>query len=139
MKRGVNFKMSNTLFRVSFAVLCSRIGTQLTRSWFYNTVFYTPRQTKHRPMDTLVINIITQALISRKINPAKKSKKNHNRPKQLGPAKTIFGKKVVRPWPDRPYHQRRPCEPAVFGVLAGICRMKSQSPTWWSWLQMITK
>ena len=30
VKRGINFKMSNTLFRVSFAVLCSRIGTQLT-------------------------------------------------------------------------------------------------------------
>ena len=30
MKRGINFKMSNTLFRVSFAVLCSRIGTQLS-------------------------------------------------------------------------------------------------------------
>ena len=31
MKRGINFKMSDTLFRVSFAVLCSSIGTQLTR------------------------------------------------------------------------------------------------------------
>ena len=30
MKRGINFKMSNTLFRVSLAVLCSRISTQLT-------------------------------------------------------------------------------------------------------------
>ena len=30
VKRGINFKMSNTLCRVSFAVLCSRIGTQLT-------------------------------------------------------------------------------------------------------------
>ena len=30
MKRSINFKMSNTLFRVSFVVLCSRIGTQLT-------------------------------------------------------------------------------------------------------------
>ena len=32
MKRGyrINFKMANTLFRVSFAVICSRIGTQLT-------------------------------------------------------------------------------------------------------------
>ena len=27
---GINFKMSNTLFRVIFVVLCSRIGTQLT-------------------------------------------------------------------------------------------------------------
>ena len=27
---SINFKISNTLFRVSFAVLCSRIGTQLT-------------------------------------------------------------------------------------------------------------
>ena len=30
MKRGFNFKMSNPLFSVSFAVLCSRIGSQLT-------------------------------------------------------------------------------------------------------------
>ena len=30
MKRGINFKTLNTLFRVSFVVLCSRIGTQLT-------------------------------------------------------------------------------------------------------------
>ena len=30
MKRGINFKMANTLFRVSSAVLCSHIGTQLT-------------------------------------------------------------------------------------------------------------
>ena len=30
VKRGVNFKISDTLFRVSFAVLCSCIGTQLT-------------------------------------------------------------------------------------------------------------
>ena len=29
-ENGINFEMSNTLFRVSFAVLCSRIGTQLT-------------------------------------------------------------------------------------------------------------
>ena len=29
-ERGINFKMFDTLFRVSFAVLCSRIGTQLT-------------------------------------------------------------------------------------------------------------
>ena len=28
VKRGINFQMSNTLFRVSFAVLYSRIGTQ---------------------------------------------------------------------------------------------------------------
>ena len=28
MKRGINFKMSNTVFRVSFAVLRLRIGTQ---------------------------------------------------------------------------------------------------------------
>ena len=26
-EKGINFKMLNTLFRVSFAVLCSRIGT----------------------------------------------------------------------------------------------------------------
>ena len=31
VKRGINFKMSDTLFMVSFAVLCSSIGTQLTR------------------------------------------------------------------------------------------------------------
>ena len=30
MKRGINIKMSNTPFRVSFAVLYSRIGTRLT-------------------------------------------------------------------------------------------------------------
>ena len=31
MKKGINFKMANTLFRVSFAVLCSRMATvQLT-------------------------------------------------------------------------------------------------------------
>ena len=30
MKRGINFKMLNTLLRINFAVLCSRIGTQLT-------------------------------------------------------------------------------------------------------------
>ena len=30
MKRGIKFKISNTLFRVSFAVFCSRIDTQLT-------------------------------------------------------------------------------------------------------------
>ena len=30
VKKGINFKMSNTLFRVSFAVLCSCIGTRLT-------------------------------------------------------------------------------------------------------------
>ena len=41
MKRGTNFKMSNTLFRVSFAVLCSRIGTQLTSKH--------PRGTRHLP------------------------------------------------------------------------------------------
>ena len=29
-KKGYPFKMSNKLFRVSFVVLCSRIGTQLT-------------------------------------------------------------------------------------------------------------
>ena len=29
MKRGVNFKMSNTVFSVSFAVICLRIGTQM--------------------------------------------------------------------------------------------------------------
>ena len=29
-EKGINFKMSDTLFRVSFAVLFSRIGTQLT-------------------------------------------------------------------------------------------------------------
>ena len=30
VKQGINFKLSSTLFRVSFAVLCLRIGTQLT-------------------------------------------------------------------------------------------------------------
>ena len=30
MKSCSNFKLSNTLFSVSFAVLCSRIGTKLT-------------------------------------------------------------------------------------------------------------
>ena len=29
MKRGINFKMSNTVFRVSFVVLCLRINTQM--------------------------------------------------------------------------------------------------------------
>ena len=29
MKRGINFKMSNTVFSISFAVICLRIGTQM--------------------------------------------------------------------------------------------------------------
>ena len=31
VKRGINLKMSNAPFRVSFVVLCSRIGTRSTR------------------------------------------------------------------------------------------------------------
>ena len=31
VKRDINFKLSNTLFRVSFVVLCLRISTQLTK------------------------------------------------------------------------------------------------------------
>ena len=57
---------------------------------FITTVFYTPMQTKHRPMDALVINIVTQALISQKITRQKKKIKTAEKG---GPAKTIFGQK----------------------------------------------
>ena len=54
------------------------------------TVFYIPRQTKHRPIDALFINIITQALISRKITRQKEIIIGR---RKSGPAKTIFGQK----------------------------------------------
>ena len=48
MKRGINFKMLNTVFSVSFAVICLRIGTQMAskRPRFKTTARELHRQTK---------------------------------------------------------------------------------------------
>ena len=54
-------------------------------------MFHTPRQTKHWPMEALVINIITQDLISRKIT--RQKIKTNIIGRKRGPAKTIFGQK----------------------------------------------
>ena len=40
VKRGIKFKISNTLFSVSFAVFCSRIDTQLTSKCSRGTLIF---------------------------------------------------------------------------------------------------
>ena len=52
VKRGINFKMSNTLYRERFAVLCLRIGTQLT-----STTPPHPWGKSHRSMKVGTFNV----------------------------------------------------------------------------------
>ena len=81
MKIGVKFKMSSTLIRVSFAVIFSRIGTQLTLAWGY------PHFNHRTSNRTHTILTRKEATINQKIYDAKAtyptSKESHQKKKMV--------------------------------------------------------